>query len=135
MLKRLLITAAALGAIAVWIIKSDTVPVEYGNSSIYSKADMDSAIAAIRAKFKTFSGCELKRLRYAGDSCMSSENLAWMNQLGENAPYAWCIEFLSDFHTPKDASGAWEPDAEYKNWEWWLARTEDGEWELLSWGY
>jgi len=45
------------------------------------------------------------------------------------------IEFLSDYHSPVDAVGAWEPDTEYTDWQWWLARTEGGEWELMTSGY
>lgn len=31
--------------------------------------------------------------------------------------------------------GAWEPDQEYTDYQWWLARAEDGDWEIVSWGY
>jgi len=31
--------------------------------------------------------------------------------------------------------GAWEADKEYTDWQWWLAREEGGDWELLTWGY
>ena len=31
--------------------------------------------------------------------------------------------------------GAWEPDAEYNDWQWWLARSADGGWDLLTWGF
>ena len=24
---------------------------------------------------------------------------------------------------------------EYTDWQWWLARSEGGDWELLTWGY
>ena len=45
------------------------------------------------------------------------------------------IEFLTDFHSPVEGGGAWEPDTEYTDYQWWLAREADGGWELLSWGY
>ena len=136
MFKRLLIAAAVLGAAAAFIVRTDDdIEIDYGTSSIFSKADMHAAVSAIRKEFRTFKGCELHSIRYAGDACMTSENLKWMNSLGNNGPYAWCIEFKSDFRSPKQPSGAWEPDTEYKDWEWWLARTEDGEWEVLTYGY
>ena len=28
-----------------------------------------------------------------------------------------------------------DPDTEYPDFEWWLARTADGGWQLLNWGY
>ena len=30
---------------------------------------------------------------------------------------------------------AWEPDTDYKDYQWWLARADGGERELVSWGY
>ena len=42
---------------------------------------------------------------------------------------------FSDFHSPVEAGGAWEPDTEYTDWQWWLARSDGGKWKLLTWGY
>ena len=114
---------------------SQAVAIDYGTSAIYSQAEMDEAIACIDAKFSTWEGCELHSIRYAGDECASEENLRFVNGLQEGTDYVACIEFLSDFHTPAEDSGAWEADTEYTNWQWWLARAEGGDWELLSWGY
>lgn len=59
-----------------------------------------------------------------------------MNNLGdENIEFTQCIEFVSDFHSPKDGGDAWDADSEYTNWEWWLARADSGEWNLMTWGY
>ena len=109
--------------------------IDYGTSETYSKEDMDAAIALIRGEFDSWEGCELHAIRYASDECCSEDNLNWMNELGEDKGYTQCIEFLSDFHSPVEATGAWEPDQEYADWQWWLARTDGGEWELLTWGY
>ena len=47
--------------------------------------------------------------------------------------------FKTDFHSPsgeKAEGTAWEPDSDYQDWEWHLARTDaDGAWVLLTWGY
>ena len=114
--------------------------VDYGSSDLYSKEEMDAAITAIRAEFDTWDGCELHTLRYAGDESASQENLDWMNELRKDGDaFTQCIEFLSDFHSPKDeaASSALglEADREYQDWQWWLARSEDGDWQLMPWGY
>lgn len=53
----------------------------------------------------------------------------------ESAEFTQCIEFVSDFHSPKAGGGAWEMDYEYTAWQWWLARTDNGEWNLITWGY
>lgn len=118
--------------------------VDYGDSKLYTKEEMDAAIAVIRAEFDTWKGCELHSIRFAGDGANSADIIKWMNELKEGQKkegpaYTQCIEFVSDFHSPKDEADlkdtAWEGDQEYKDWQWWLARTDGGDWELLTWGY
>ena len=43
--------------------------------------------------------------------------------------YVWSVALL------KTGAGVWNPDFEYTNRRWWLARTEGGEWKLITWGY
>ena len=95
----------------------------------------DAAAALIRAEFDRWEGCEMHSLRYAGDEACTEENLAWMNSLKEESRFTRCIEFVSDFHSPAEGGGAWAPDEEYTDWQWWLAGTEDGDWVLVTWGY
>ncbi len=113
----------------------DPVAIDRGNSALFSDEEMDSAISLIRGEFDGWTGCMLHSVRYAGDECSSKKNLDWMNSLRDERVYTQCICFLSDFHSPAEAAGAWEPDAEYTDWEWWLARIDKGEWELVTWGY
>ena len=107
--------------------------VEYGLSDLYTQADMDSAIDKIIEEFDTWDGCVMYDIKYAGDECNTEDNIAWMNQLGDD--YTQCIEFISDFHSPVEAYGAWEADTDYNDYQWWLARTDNGEWNLMTWGY
>ena len=113
----------------------DPVRIDYGNSALFSDEEMDAAIALIREEFDGWTGCELHSVRYGGDECSSKRNLDWMNSLQDQRVYTQCICFLSDFHSPVEAAGAWESDEEYTDWEWWLARIDKGEWELITWGY
>ena len=110
----------------------------YGHSDLFSKEDMDSAVEIILDEFRSW-GCELTEIRYAGDANCSEENLKVFNAIDEDKQYTECIEFHMDFHTPvdeKDLGGTkWELDTEYTDYQWWLARFEDEEWELMSWGY
>lgn len=119
--------------------KPAEVTVDYGDSKLYTQEDMDAAMAIIRAEFDTWKGCELHSIRFAGDDANSADNIKWMNELKEGQNYTQCIEFLSDFHSPKDEADlkdtAWEGDQEYKDWQWYLARTDSGDWTLLTWGY
>ena len=143
-MKKILICAALILALIFALSacgsaggKTDDAVIDYGSSELYSQQDMDEAIAAIEKEFSTWKGCELHSIRYAGDDCSSEDNIRWMNQLNEGAGYTQCIGFVSDFHSPVKGDGqdAWQYDTEYTDWQWWLARTDGGAWELLTWGY
>ena len=90
------------------------VTVDYGSSALYTQEDMDAAIKLIRAEFDTWKGCELHSIRYAGDECFTEENLRWMDEHVDDRPgFAQCIEFLSDFHSPKTAAQAGAFNVDY----------------------
>ncbi len=40
-----------------------------------------------------------------------------------------------DFPSPLDGSGTWNLDEEYEGYEWWLGLTDEGKWEIVSYGY
>lgn len=112
------------------------VDIDYGSSNIYSQSDMDSAIKFIKNEFSTWKGCELHSIRYSSDKYNNEENIKWLNELGDgNTKFTQCIKFVSDFRSPKSGGDAWEADSEYTDWQWWLARTDGGEWILMDWGY
>ena len=109
--------------------------IDYGSSDVYTREDMDGAVAEILKTFRTMEGCELHSLAYSSDAiCTDPENVAWMNELGDGENFTQCIMFDSSFRSPKDGGGSWEADEEY-TWSWWLARTEGGKWSLMTWGY
>ena len=112
----------------------DPVEVELGSSEIYSPEDLDKAAEAVRTGFADFEGCMLHRIRYAGDESCTEENLKWLNELNPDGKYTQVAEFLTDFYSPVE-SGAWEADTEYTDYQWWLARTDGGDWEVVSRGY
>ena len=118
---------------------SAEIEIDYGTSSAFSREDMDAAIEVILGQFNTWEGCEMHSISYASDAECNEENVAWMNELeaanDAKETFTQCIMFTSSFHSPKDAVGAWEPDHEYTDWQWWLARSEGGQWKLLTWGY
>lgn len=114
-------------------IESDPI-IDLGSSGIFTEEQMEEAVYEIKSEFATWEGCELHSVRYAGDECNSEENVQWMNDLGDGQEYEQCIEFLADFHSPVEGGGAWEPDKEYTDYQFWLGLTEDG-WDLLTFGY
>ena len=109
------------------------VQIDYGASKLYSREDLDDAIVQIKCRFATFAGCELHSLTYAGDDASNEENLRWVNSLDEAAGYTQVMKFVSSFHTPSSGSGELKPNEEYENYEWWLARTEEDGWQLVTW--
>lgn len=125
-------------------VENDTlrdIEISYGTSSIYSRQDMDEAIEVIRSEFSTWEGCELHGIAYSSDEFCNASNIAWMNELEEaddavkREDFTQCIMFTSSFHTPKYNAGAWNPDEEYAGWQWWLARSDGGQWKLMTSGY
>lgn len=112
--------------------------IDYGGSSIYTEADMIDAIETIKKEFSSWKGCELHSLSYSGDACNSVDNIDWMNDLEEandaKEVFTQCIAFESSFRSPKKGGEGWEANQEY-TWSWWLARSEGGEWKLMTWGY
>ena len=118
---------------------TNNVKIDYGTSAIYTKEDMDSAIDQIKETFKSFEGCELHSLSYSSDDvCLDEEIIAWMNDLesanDNKQVFTQCIMFNSSFRSPEKGGGAWNPNEEY-TWSWWLARSEGGEWKLMTYGY
>ena len=121
----------------VWLgaANDPELAVDYGNSGIYTEEELEEAMIQVKCQFAFFDGCELHSIRYAGDECCTEENLSWMNELGQGESFVQVAEILTDFHTPDGDKGVWQPDTEYSDYQWWLARTEDGGWQLLTWGY
>ena len=119
-----------------WVPVSIGCEIDYGSSELYTWEELDEAVTAIMERFAEFEGCELHAVRYAGDEANNEANLAWLNSLSGDGKYVQVMEFLSDFHSPvEDGPYAWEIDTEYTNYQWWLARTAGGGWEVVSWGY
>jgi len=111
------------------------VSYDFGESELYTAEDLEEAAVQVKCEFATFEGCELHSLRYAGDEANTPENLKWLNDHDDDPGYTQVAKFVSDFHSPVEGGGAWEADQEYTDYEWWLARTDDGGWQLVTNGY
>ena len=99
-----------------------------------SEDDMNKAIEVILREFNSWEGCVMKELSYTDDQ-KCEDNLSYINSLAVDTKYDECIVFTSTFHSPVEGGDAWEPDYDYGNWEWYLGRTDGGDWDLLTWGY
>ena len=106
------------------------VSIDYGTSEIYTEDELKDAVIQIKCKFAFWGDVDLKSIRYAGDEKATDEMLAKMNEINPDGKYTQVAEFLMDFHTPKEIGElTFNPDADYTDYQWWLARTADGGWE------
>ena len=110
------------------------VTIDLSGSSLYTDEELWDAMLAVKCKFAAWAGCELHAIRYAGDDSASEESLAWLNSL-EQGEFTQVMELLVDFHTGEEADSTFETDHDYTDYQWWLGRTEDGSFEIVSWGY
>ena len=134
--KRLLtiVASAVLTIVLIFtVINLWPASVDYGSSEIYSKEDMDEAITLIKDQFYSWEGCKLYSIYYTDDSFCQRE-IDYVNTLADDGvAYTECIVFRTRFRSPIFGGGAWNANFEY-DWSWYLARTDGGEWELLTWG-
>ena len=108
---------------------------DYGKSNLYTGEELQQAAIQAKCEFASFAGCELHNVRYAGDECNAKENIDWLNGLDKKTSYTQVAELLTDFHSPVEGGGAWQPDTEMKDYQWWLAREPGKGWQLVSFGY
>ena len=112
------------------------VSIDYGTSEIYTEDELKDAVIQIKCKFAFWGDVDLKSIRYAGDEKATDEMLAKMNEINPDGKYTQVAKFLMDFHTPKEIGElTFNPDADYTDYQWWLARTADGGWEIVTFGY
>ena len=132
----ILLSLALLFAVAGCGRQAPEVKIDYGTSSIYTEKDMKAAIDVIMKEFESWRECELHSISYALDEVCNDQNLARMIVLDMDKSRAvyltQCILFLIDFHTAKEVTGSFNPDQEYTDYHWWLARTNDGEWKTIQ---
>ena len=120
---------------ALGLGSTEELRLDFGVSALYSLSERADASAVILKSFAGRMGCRLHTLRYAGDRSCTEENLRWLNAHEGGGAYTACCEFVSDFRSPVEACGAWEPNVEYTDWSWWLARSENGAWVLVDCGH
>ena len=110
------------------------VSIDLSGSALYTDEELRDAMLAVKCSFAAWQGCELHAIRYGGDGAASKEKLEWLNSL-EQGEYTQAMELLMDFHTGEEAESAFEQDHEYRDYQWWLGRTGDGSFEIVSRGY
>ena len=133
MKKKILIVLCVLLGIALMLSFIPAV-IDCGDYVLYTKEDRQSAAKLISDTVEFFEGCKLYAVKYEGDE-VSKKNLEYCNSLAEDGiTCSESIVFTSYFRSPIFNAGAWNPNDLY-SWSWYLARTNDGEWEILTYGY
>ncbi|MDE6469400.1 MAG: hypothetical protein K2L19_00060 [Eubacterium sp.] len=109
--------------------------VDLGTSEIYSEQDLQAAADVILKEIGSWSSVkEVYTISYCEDERASAE-LGYCQML-KDENYVQCVVFESSFISAGSSqSGGFNPNSLYEDWQWFLARTADGEWELLTWGY
>ena len=108
-------------------VNSTDVTIDYGDSAIFSQEELEEAVIQIKCKFASLEGYELHSIRYAGDDASNEDNLKKINETNPDAGYVQVAEFLMDCYNAdkgKDNTG----------YPWWLGRTVDDTWEIVSRG-
>ena len=119
--------------------EGDGLIVNYGTSELYTPSELEAAANVIMEQFDDWGWGTLLSLKYDGDEANSQENLDWLNQhdrADPAHPFTQCVKFVSDFHTnPGADQGAFTADADYTDWQWFLGRSDGGDWVLVDMGY
>ena len=116
------------------------VSVHYRSSELYSKEDMDAAVEVIIDNFYNYNGSRIRgrklfSLSYSGDE-RSIKELDYCNSFEKyDEAFTECIVFdsYSVVYKLPGGEGAYENRIHF--WSWTLARTDDGPWELVAYGY
>ena len=111
------------------------VAINLGDSKLYLKEELLEGMDLVREIIAGWKGVELHNIRYAGDENCTEENMTWLNG-HQDKHYTQCALFLTNFHTSAESGDlALNPDTEYEDYGWWLAREDGGAWELVTHGY
>ncbi len=118
----------------VFVRENEAKRIDFSESSLYDITELQAAAALVTEHFAGFEGCTMTSLRYAGDDACSEENLRWLNSLKDGRHFTQCAEFLMSFISD-GTNPVLEKAGEYLDYQWWLAREDGGDWELITWGY
>ena len=109
---------------------------DYGTSHVFMRQEVDDAANLVLDEFKSWKGCQLYSIRYAGDACNNEMNVRRINVMWHGKEgLDQHIEFITRQYISKSApkSLGLEPDKEYNNIHWHLGRGADDEWHLIYW--
>lgn len=132
-----LFTIISLILVMILLTACNDYTVDFGESEIYTHEDMNSAVNVIKRDFfSIFSKQKLISLTYMGDE-FCSEELSYCNELKDNkdTEYTQCIVFESSWINTARNSPVFEHNEIVTSYQFYLARLDDGKWELVMQGH
>lgn len=117
-------------------VNTENMDINISGCELYSKDDLESAVEVIEddlANDRSISS--ILRIEYCGDT-FSQDNIDYCNTLNHGlSKYVDCAVFDVDFKTKKHVEVGLEPNETYQDFKFYLARTDGGNWEILTCGY
>lgn len=108
-------------------------------SELYTQDEINDAIAVIKLDFsRSWSGCKLKEIAYAGDDATKREAEYYLKN---DSPKTWgefdqIIILVSSFDVDDTGGdGSLNPNDTYTSWKWILVRSSGGNWRHVDHGY
>lgn len=113
--------------------QSSDTKITIGDSSIFSKQEIQDAIDSVKAKFKEFDGCTMTHIWYDEENTRDAA-IESTEDYGVSNTNIIIIE--SDFDV--DSSGGdigLNANSSYEDWSWTLTRKDkDSSWEVVDYG-
>lgn len=105
--------------------------VEAFSSDIYTQEDYDAAVTVVKRQYNSLTSPTLLKIGYSGDEWTLSQQ----EYILHFDDYTEGIVLYSDFSVPKYFRNSWEAGETYRNWQWYLARKDGGDWTVVTSGY
>jgi len=126
-----LVLSLSLYAVSHFLAMPSGPKIHLDESERFTDEEVQEAALAVLAKFDDFKGCKLLRLWY--DEAASDKYLSYET---EEVSMENTIVLYSDFRSPKQNSGAWNPNEIYGGWSWTLTReNKESPWQVVNYGY
>lgn len=129
--RRLILIAAILALVFLVGSYFRKPAVEAFSSDIYTQEDYDVAVTVVKRQYSSLTSPTLLKIGYSGDEWTLSQQ-EYILHFGD---YTEGIVLYSDFYIPKYFRNSWEAGETYRNWQWYLARKDGGDWTVVTSGY
>ena len=112
----------------------DQPEIDYGESLLYTKEDMDAVIPMIEEQMQGWNiSYNIQSIRYGGDA-LAEKGMAYVATMTEGYDYSGCLVFLVDFVSLSKGSG-YEKNKLYEDYEWYFVRDEKDDWLFFTNGH